>query len=113
MSGFRASIGLVVALAYLLQSTASPAEPVNVRYPEGVAHGVLVLWTLEGKPIADGDSTQVAHGERVTSRMRFRFKDGSILRGNDCVLAARDVQDSERPCSSERPAIQAPDGNRD
>jgi hypothetical protein len=78
MSGVRASVGLVVALVYLLQSTASPAETVQVRYPEGVSHGFLVLRTLEGKPIADGDSTQVARGERVTSRMRFRFKDGSI-----------------------------------
>jgi hypothetical protein len=78
MSGLRASVGLVVALAYLVRSTALPAETVEVRYPEGVAHGFLVLRTLEGKPIADGDSTQVARGERVTSRMRFRFKDGSI-----------------------------------
>jgi hypothetical protein len=78
MSGFRASVGLVVALVYLLQSTASSAETVQVQYPEGVAHGFLVLRTLEGKPIADGDSTQVARGERVTSRLRFRFKDGSI-----------------------------------
>jgi hypothetical protein len=49
-----------------------------VRYPEGVSHGFLVLRTQDGKPIADGDSTQVARGDRVTDRMRFRFKDGSI-----------------------------------
>jgi hypothetical protein len=51
---------------------------VVVRYREGVSHGFLVLRTQEGKPIADGDSTQVAQGDRVTSRMQFRFKDGSI-----------------------------------
>jgi hypothetical protein len=50
---------------------------VAVRYPEGVSHGFLVLRTQEGKPIADGDSTQIARGDSVTSRMRFRFKDGS------------------------------------
>jgi len=33
--------------------------------------------TQEGKPIADGDSTHVAPGDRV-SRMQFRFKDSSI-----------------------------------
>ncbi len=45
--------------------------------PEGVSHGFLVLRTQDGKPIADGDSTQVARGDRVSSHMRFRFKDGS------------------------------------
>jgi hypothetical protein len=51
---------------------------VVVRYPEGVSHGFLVLRTLDGKPIADGESTQVAHGDRVTTRMWFKFTDGSI-----------------------------------
>lgn len=46
--------------------------------PRSVSHGFLVLRTPEGKPIADGDSTQVARGDRVTSRLQFRFKDGSI-----------------------------------
>jgi hypothetical protein len=69
---------LVSLLACLLQPTISPAETVVVRYREGVSHGFLVLRTQEGKPIADGDSTQVAQGDRVTSRMQFRFKDGSI-----------------------------------
>jgi hypothetical protein len=78
MGGFRASIRFVFLLASLLQSTASPTETVAVRYPEGVSHGFLVLRTQDGKPIADGDSTQVARGDRVTNRMRFRFKDGSI-----------------------------------
>jgi hypothetical protein len=48
-----------------------------VRYLEGVSHGFLVLRTQEGKPIADGDSIQIARGDIVTSRMRFHFKDGS------------------------------------
>jgi hypothetical protein len=78
MVGFRASTRFVFLLACLLQPTASPAETVAVRYPEGVSHGFLVLRTQDGKPIADGDSTQVARGDRVTSRMRFRFRDGSI-----------------------------------
>jgi hypothetical protein len=78
MSGFRASVRFVFLLACLLQPIACPAETVSVLYREGVEHGFLVLRTQDGKPIADGDSTQVARGDRVTSRMRFRFKDGSI-----------------------------------
>jgi len=78
MRCFRASIRLVcLLLACLLQPTVSPTETVGVRYPEGVSHGFLVLRTMDGKSIADGDSTQVARGDRVTSRMQFRFKDGS------------------------------------
>jgi hypothetical protein len=55
-----------------------PAESVPVHYREGVSHGFLVVRTQDGKPIADGESTQIAQGDRVTDRMRFKFKDGSI-----------------------------------
>ena len=79
MSGSRMPVGFVFLLCFLLQATASAAETLAVRYREGVSHGFLVLRTQDGKPIADGDSTQEAHGDRVTSRMRFRFKDGSIF----------------------------------
>lgn len=65
-------------LARLFQPNLVAAESVVVRYPEGVAHGFLVLRTLDGKPIADGESTQVARGDRVTNRMWFKFTDGSI-----------------------------------
>lgn len=53
------------------------ASPVEVRYKEGLIHGFLVLSTLAGNPIAEGDLAQVAHGDRVTSQLVFRFKDGS------------------------------------
>jgi len=53
------------------------ASPVDVRYKEGLIHGFLVLSTLDGNPIAEGDLTQVARGDRVTSQLVFRFKDGS------------------------------------
>jgi len=52
-------------------------EPVAVRYTEGLVHGFLVLRTLEGKALADGDLLQAARGDRVTTRLVFRFKDGS------------------------------------
>jgi len=74
----RPSMRLVFLLACLLRPTASRAETVPVRYPEGVSHGYLALRTLDGKTIADGDSIQVVRGDHVDNRMRFRFKDGSI-----------------------------------
>jgi len=70
---------LVAMLAYgsLLQPNALRADPVPVRYNEGLTHGFLVLQTLEGKTIADGQMTQVAQGDRVKQHLKFRFKDGS------------------------------------
>ena len=54
------------------------ADPIAVRYPEGLIHGFLVLRTPAGETLADGDLIQVAHGERVTTRLMFHFKDGSL-----------------------------------
>jgi hypothetical protein len=54
------------------------AEPVPVRYKEGLVHGFLALRTLDGETIADGDLIQTAHGDNVTSRLVFRFRDGSL-----------------------------------
>src|SRR5436309_14356811 len=45
---------------------------------EGLMHGFLALRTLDGKRLADGEMTQIAEGDRVTSRLIFRFKDGSV-----------------------------------
>jgi hypothetical protein len=76
--GFEAAIRIVLLSACLLQPTALPAESVAVRYREGVSHGFLVLRTPDGKPLADGDSSQVAQGDLVTSKMSFKFTDGSV-----------------------------------
>jgi hypothetical protein len=54
------------------------ADPVKVLHPQGSAHGFVVLKTLEGTRLAIGDMTQVVHGDRVTSRLVFRFRDGSV-----------------------------------
>jgi hypothetical protein len=66
---------LVLVLVF---SLSLHADPVPVRHTQGSAHGFVALKTLEGKRIATGDMTQVAHGDRVTSRLIFHFRDGSI-----------------------------------
>ena len=53
------------------------AEPVTVRHAEGLVHGFLALRAPDGKLIASGDLIQNARGDRVTSRLVFRFADGS------------------------------------
>lgn len=41
-------------------------------------HGFLVLSTLDGTRIAEGDLIQNVAGDRVTSRLVFHFNDGSL-----------------------------------
>lgn len=72
----RAMTALVLASGIL--TTSISGEVVTVRHTEGVVHGFLVLRTLDGKALADGDLIQTARGTTVTSRLVFRFKDGSV-----------------------------------
>jgi hypothetical protein len=72
------------ALAILMTCTtmfwpaALLAETVPVRHTEGLVHGFLVLRTLQGNALADGELIQVSKGDRVTIHLVFRFKDGSV-----------------------------------
>ena len=62
----------------LLATVVSLAEPVTVLYPEGSVHGYLALRSMDGKLLAAGDLIQTIHGGELTSRLTYRFKDGSI-----------------------------------
>jgi hypothetical protein len=55
-----------------------PAESVPVLYPEGVVRGFLFLKSVDGVVVANGDLSQFLRGDRVTSRLVFHFKDGSL-----------------------------------
>ena len=69
-------MGVLMAIAFA-GADHLRAEPVAVRYTEGLVHGFLVLRTLDGRTVADGDLSQVAKGGQVTARIAFRFRDGS------------------------------------
>jgi hypothetical protein len=71
---------LVVWLVGLVSiwSAVVSGEPVAVRHAEGLVHGFLVLRSPQGAILASGDLIQTARGNRVTSRLVFRFKDGSL-----------------------------------
>ncbi len=71
------SLSLVAILVCGLQSRAS-AEPIPVRYPEGTLHGFLELRSEDGRLLAVGDLVQNVSGDRVTARLIFHFKDGSV-----------------------------------
>ncbi len=69
---------LFVLAAAVFSGFPLSAESVPVRYPQGTAHGFLLLRTMQGKTIALGDLTQVVRGKRIIARLVFRFHDGSL-----------------------------------
>jgi hypothetical protein len=77
--GLKSSRWILASIAFsTLFANLLTADQVAVRHKEGLVHGFLVLHTVEGKLLADGDLIQNAQDERVTSRLVFRFKDGSL-----------------------------------
>jgi hypothetical protein len=75
-----AGTGLVVVmvLAALVPTTVA-AAPVAVRFPEGVTHGFLLVRSLAGEILGQGEMTQVVkEGDLVESHLVFNFKDGSL-----------------------------------
>ncbi len=76
-SALHASL-LLLMCAGLFPIQIVPAAQVAVLHAEGELHGFLVLRTEDGDAIADGELAQITRGDRVTTRLVFRFKDGSI-----------------------------------
>jgi hypothetical protein len=62
----------------LLVAAAASAEPVRVRYPEGAAHGFLVLTDTADAPLAHGELIQWMDKRIVVSQLIIRFDDGSL-----------------------------------
>lgn len=74
----RKLAALVALIVGVLGSQILRGEPVSVRHAEGVVHGFLMLRRLDGTAIADGDLIQTTRNSRVTARLIFRFRDGSV-----------------------------------
>ena len=99
-SGLSSRVVVLAASCVLLRPSVAPADPVKVRYAEGVVRGFLALRNLDGSHVATGDLIQFTRGSRVTSRLVFRFKDGSFReetavfsqRGTFRLLRSRLVQ---------------------
>jgi len=69
---------LLAASGFLLSTLSLIADQIPVRHLEGRIHGFLVLRHLDGDILASGHLIQNAKGNRVTSELEFRFKDGSV-----------------------------------
>lgn len=71
-------VTMVLTASSLLSVATLTATDVAVRSKEGLTHGFLLLSTLDGKPLAVGDLTEVARGYDVTSHLVYHFNDGSL-----------------------------------
>ena len=70
-------VGVLFAIA--LTSASASAEPVAVRYAETITHGFLLLRGANDDVLAYGELVQApVKGQRMQSRLVFRFKDGSL-----------------------------------
>ncbi len=78
MNPFSARICSVLVLLVCAHAGRGHAEPIPVRYAQGSTHAFVALKTLAGVTIAFGETTQTVRGDRVTSRLVFRFRDGSL-----------------------------------
>ena len=87
----RTAVLAALALSLILAGpVVALAEPVAVRFTEGVGRGFPVLRDAKGEKIAQGDLVQVARGDRVENRLTFRFRDGSFY-DETVVFSQRDV----------------------
>ena len=76
--GASSCIAVIMVIAGLMSAPVE-ATPVAVRFPEGNTHGFLLIRSLAGEIIGQGEMTQVAKdGDLVESHLVFNFKDGSL-----------------------------------
>jgi hypothetical protein len=72
------AVSVIIAIISLVCSLAD-AAPIAVRFPEGIAHGFLLVRSSLGEVIGHGEMTQVVkEGDVVDSHLVFNFKDGSL-----------------------------------
>ncbi len=76
--GTSTCFAVILVIAALVSAPAG-AAPVAVRFPEGIAHGYLLVRSLAGEIIGQGEMTQVVkEGDLLESHLVFNFKDGSL-----------------------------------
>jgi hypothetical protein len=93
-------VAFAVALCAMHLQRGTFAEPIPVHHIEGTVHGFLVLRSQDGHRLAVGDLIQLVRGDRITSSLIFRFRDGSVdeenavfsQRGNFQLISDHHVQ---------------------
>jgi hypothetical protein len=67
----------LLILTFMSQPTPASAETIAVRVAEGPTHGFLLLKTLDGQIIAEGDLIESLKGATIRTQTSFHFHDGS------------------------------------
>jgi hypothetical protein len=62
----------------LAAATPAFAEPVAVKFTEGIGHAFPVLRSVGGEKLAQGELVQIPRGDVIENRLTFRFRDGSL-----------------------------------
>jgi hypothetical protein len=77
--GMAPRLARALLLAVILAPSVAVAEPVAVKFTEGVVRAFPTLRAADtGERLASGDLAQYVDGDRVVSRLTFRFRDGSL-----------------------------------
>ena len=87
-------------LALLALPAAISAQPIRVLFTQGQGRGFLVVRTAGGKVIGDGEYSQTAHEDRVTSHLTLHLSGGSVddeltvysQRGTYALISDRHIQ---------------------
>jgi hypothetical protein len=77
-----------ILIIAMIAAASVHADPVPVRFVEGVSRAFLTFESLAGQRLADGENTQTVRGDRVTARLVFQFLDGSYYE-NTTVFSER------------------------
>ena len=72
------SLFVLTCALTLAVSAPAFAEPIAVKFTEGVSHAFPVLRSVGGEKLAQGELIQIPRGELVENRLTFRFRDGSV-----------------------------------
>jgi hypothetical protein len=59
----RTTLGAVLALLTVLATRPAGADPIAVKYTEGITRGFPVLRALNGEKLAQGDLVQIRGGD--------------------------------------------------
>ena len=73
----KSLLALTCALT-LAVATPALAEPIAVKFTEGVSHAFPVLRSVGGEKLAQGELIQIPRGDLVENRLTFKFRDGSV-----------------------------------
>ena len=69
---------MIVSAAILPIVSLAQPESIPVHKVQGTSHAFLVLRAESGAVLGYGELLQLIHGDRVSSRLTFHFRDGSV-----------------------------------